>query len=279
MTIFSEHVHISTHPFLCQVRLMTKERTGRTERGDRGAAGSASPAAGRRARNKRDKLIRIKNAARRLFIARGFDDATLREIAARAGVGLGTVFLYAANKRDLLFLIANDGLEDAAAAAAAAVRPDASLLDNLLAVFRRHYAFFARQPVLSRLVLREMTFYETGVQARAFQATRDALIALIGEAVALAIKQGNVAPAETPQLAGWTIFCIYQVELRRWLSDGDLDLRKGMSRLRRTLNVCITGLGPAGKLGPARATPVRAPVLRRPMRQERRQQVAARARR
>ncbi|HUC48847.1 MAG TPA: TetR/AcrR family transcriptional regulator [Xanthobacteraceae bacterium] len=256
--------------------------TNRTPRGGRVAAAVAGPAesrSGRRARNKRDKLIRIKNAARKLFVSKGFDDATLREIAASAGVGLGTVFLYAADKRDLLFLIANDGLEEAAAAAAATVRPNAPLLDNLLAVFRRHYSFFARQPVLSRLVLREMTFYETGAQARAFQATRDALIALIAKAVTLAMEQGGVAVAETPRLIGWTIFCIYQVELRRWLSDGDLDLRKGMNRLRRTLNVCVTGLGPAAKPKPARSATVRAPALSRPVRQEPRPRAAAHARR
>ena len=204
-----------------------------------------------RARNKRDKLNRIKNAARKLFVSKGFDDATLREIAAGAGVGLGTVFLYAADKRDLLFLIANEGLEEATAAARDAVRPEAPLLENLLAVFRRQYAFFARQPALSRLLLREMTFYETGAQARAFQATRDALIALIGETVVQAMKQGRIAAAETPPLIGWTIFCIFQVELRRWVADGDLDLRKGMNCLRRTLNVCITGLTPSKARAPA----------------------------
>jgi AcrR family transcriptional regulator len=210
-----------------------------------GALREAAAPLGQRARNKRDKLNRIKNAARKLFVSKGFDDATLREIAARAGVGLGTVFLYAANKRDLLFLIANEGLEEAIAAARATVQRDAPLLDNLLAVFRHQYVFFARQPILSRLVLREMTFYESGAQARAFQATRDALIALIDGTVAQAMQQGRVAAAETPQLVGWTIFCIFQVELRRWVSDDDLDLRQGLNRLRRTLNVCITGLSPA----------------------------------
>src|SRR5258707_6733633 len=63
---------------------------------------------GQRERNKRDKLLRIKNAAQELFVSKGYDDTTTREIAVRAGVGMGTVFTYAANKRDLLFLIAND---------------------------------------------------------------------------------------------------------------------------------------------------------------------------
>jgi AcrR family transcriptional regulator len=199
---------------------------------------------GQRERNKLDKLRRIKEAARHLFISKGFDDTTTREIAARAGVGLGTVFVYAANKRDLLFLIANDGLEEAADKASAAVSPSASLLENLLGVFRHHYDYFARQPALSRLMLREMIFYESGAQARPFQKTREALIALVGDIIRLAIEQDSVVSIEPPQFVGWTIFCIYQVELRRWLACDELDLTEGLDRLRRALALLITGLNP-----------------------------------
>ena len=66
---------------------------------------------GLRERNKLDKLHRIKEAATELFMQKGFDDTTTRAIALRAGVGLGTVFVYAPTKRDLLFLIINEELQ------------------------------------------------------------------------------------------------------------------------------------------------------------------------
>ena len=66
-----------------------------------------------RERNKLDKLRRIKAAARELFLEQGYDNATTREIARRADVGLGTLFSYASDKRDLLFLIYNDMQEAA----------------------------------------------------------------------------------------------------------------------------------------------------------------------
>ena len=47
---------------------------------------------GQRERNKRDKLRRIKAAAWELFLDKGYDATTTREIAVKAGVGLGTVF-------------------------------------------------------------------------------------------------------------------------------------------------------------------------------------------
>ena len=98
-------------------------------------------------------------------LRRDFDETTTREIAVRAGVGIGTVFTYAENKRDLLFLVANDDLDEVTRKAEASVSEDASCLENLLTVFRQHYKFFAKQPSLSRFLLREMTFYDSGRQA------------------------------------------------------------------------------------------------------------------
>jgi AcrR family transcriptional regulator len=199
---------------------------------------------GQRERNKIDKLRRIKDAARDLFVAKGFDDTMTREIAIRAGVGLGTIFIYAANKRDLLFLIVNDELENVTKEAEASINDRASLLENLLDISRRHYEFFGRQPALSRLVLREMVFYDSGAQAGRFQATREGLIDLIGKVVELAVVQKSAAPTETSQFIGWTIFCIFQVELRRWLSDDTPNLREGIVALKRALTLFIGGMNP-----------------------------------
>lgn len=208
---------------------------------------TAARSLGQRERNKIDKLRRIRDAARELFVAKGFDDTTTREIAVRAGVGLGTIFVYAENKRDLLFLIVNDELENVTLEAEASIDPAASLLENLLNVSRRHYDFFGRQPALSRLVLREMAFYDSGAQAGRFQKTRERLIELLGKIVALAVEKKSVSPNEASQFVGWTIFCIFQVELRRWLSDDAPNLREGLRALQRALALLVTGLKPNGK--------------------------------
>jgi AcrR family transcriptional regulator len=201
-------------------------------------------ALGQRERNKLDKLRRIKEAARELFVAKGFDDTTTREIAVRAGVGIGTIFVYAENKRDLLFLIVNEELEKIEQQAEDAVDDQASLLDNLLRVSRAHYKFFAQQPALSRLALREMVFYEAGSQARRFQRTRERLIDLLGRLIATAMAQNTIAAREEPRFIGWAIFCVFQVELRRWLSDDHPNLQQGLRSLERALRLVITGLAP-----------------------------------
>ena len=94
---------------------------------------------GQREKNKIDKLLRIREAARELFVQKGFDETTTREIAIRAGVGIGTVFTYAENKRDLLFLVANDDLDEVTRKAEASVNEDAACMENLLVVFRQPF--------------------------------------------------------------------------------------------------------------------------------------------
>ena len=206
---------------------------------------SAQAAAlGQRERNKLDKLRRIKGAARELFIAKGFDDTTTREIALQAGVGIGTIFVYAENKRDLLFLIVNEELEKVEQMAETAIEEAASLLENLMRVAQIHYDFFAQQPALSRLVLREMVFYESGTQAGRFQRTRERLIDLLGRIVATARAHKTIVASEEPRFIGWTVFSVFQVELRRWLSNDHLDLEHGLQTLERGLRLVITGLAP-----------------------------------
>lgn len=197
---------------------------------------------GLRERNKIDKLRRIKAAARELFVAKGFDDTTIREIASRADVGMGTVFLYADNKRDLLFLIANDELEATTSAAVASFRPDTPVLANLMRAYRHHYEFFGQQPELSRFMLREMMFYDSGRQAQRFQATRERFIALLTDIIGAGQERGTIQRGETADFVAWVAFCIYQVELRRWLTSARPVLAPGLKRLERATSLLLGGV-------------------------------------
>jgi AcrR family transcriptional regulator len=201
-------------------------------------------AVGLRERNKRDKLRRIKDAATELFLEKGFDDTTTRAIALRAGVGLGTVFIYAPTKRDLLFLIINEELQAVVGRCFGLVQERRPLLDNLMRVFRAHYRYFGQRPTLSRLALREMMFYAAGPQAQKFLSTRERLIALIETIVTLAVDNKEISPREDPKLVAWVIFSIYQIEIRHWLSSNDLELAKGIDFLKRQLILFGEGLSP-----------------------------------
>ena len=77
-----------------------------------------SAPAGRRERNKQEKLDRIVAAAGELFAEYGVDDVTTQQIADKADIGTGTLFLYAKTKGELLLLVQNTHYVEALAIAA-----------------------------------------------------------------------------------------------------------------------------------------------------------------
>src|ERR1700692_4090483 len=94
---------------------------------------------GLREQNKVEKSQRIRTAARQLFSKHGYETATLRQIAKRAHVGLGTLFNYAQDKRDLVFLIFNEELAAVTDEALRATETQERLLGKLIGLCQPHY--------------------------------------------------------------------------------------------------------------------------------------------
>ena len=118
----------------------------------------ATPPPGRRERNKQQKLDRIVAAAAELFAERGVDEVTTAEIAERADIGTGTLFLYAKNKGELLLLVQNTVHADALARGRAAAEGVADAGDAVLAIVRPIVACNRVQIDNGRTYLREMVF-------------------------------------------------------------------------------------------------------------------------
>jgi hypothetical protein len=93
-------------------------------------------------------------------------------------------------------------------------------------------------------MLREMLFYDSGQQANRFRTTREKVISLICESVRFAEENNTIKVSEDPRLIGWVLFCVYQVELRSWLADGNLNLKSGLEHLKRALKVSLVGISP-----------------------------------
>jgi AcrR family transcriptional regulator len=220
-------------------------RPGRNNKGARAAAGRgpgpASPG-GLRERNRLDKLARIKSAARDLFNELGFDRATTRAIAERAHVGLGTLFNYADDKRDLVFLIFNEELDritDSAFASADARRPLAEQLASAFGVFYRE---FAANPTLSRILLQELTFYSHGRLAGDFQRSKRRTIGFIQQLIAAAQREGRIHAGEDPATIALSIFFLYSGAVRYWIAAARPNPGKGIAELQRLLDIHLRGV-------------------------------------
>jgi AcrR family transcriptional regulator len=168
----------------------------------------------------------------------------MRQIAKRAHVGLGTLFNYAEDKRDLVFLIFNEELNAVTDVALAAPRPDQRLAEQLIAVFRVHYRWLAEKPALARILLQELTFYSSGKQASTFLGIRGRLIAGIEQLIRDAQRRGRIASREKPEVIARHIFFVYSASLRWWIAAPHPDPDKGVADLRRLLKLQFEGLYP-----------------------------------
>lgn len=118
----------------------------------------APQSVGRRERNKQAKLDRITAAAGELFAEHGVDEVTTQQIADKADIGAGTLFLYAKTKGELLLLVQNSSYADALVKgrAAAAAIPDE--LEAVMAIVRLVVECNRTQIDNGRTYLREIVF-------------------------------------------------------------------------------------------------------------------------
>jgi AcrR family transcriptional regulator len=197
---------------------------------------------GLRERKKLETRERIRAAAAELFTRHGYGAATLRQIAARAHVGLDTLFNYAADKRDLVFLIFNEELNAITDVALAAPRPGQPLAAQLAAVFAVHYRWLAAKPALARILLQELTFYSSGKQAATFHGIRRRLIDGVESLIEAAKKRGEVSSREKSAVIARHVFFTYSASLRWWIAAPRPDPEAGIRDLKRLLALQVQGL-------------------------------------
>ena len=197
---------------------------------------------GRREENKREKLDRIRKAAINVFLEKGFEGATLREIAAAANVAFGTLFLYAKDKQDLLLLVFDGDLPNLSAQAFLQVQADASLVDQLLDFFMVFYDFFIKTPQLSRDMMRETTFVR-GIVAKRVHIGFENTERHVAMLVSRARINGTLRADVSPELAAHMIFSLFRIEIRFCLSEDEPDVARSVAMLKRQLELLMGGLG------------------------------------
>src|SRR4029453_3293216 len=113
---------------------------------------------GRREQNKREKRDRIVAASRELFRKQGYANTTVQQISEGAQVAAGTLFLYAKSKEELLILVFRDEMMELIEGAYREIDPDAPLLEQISALFKRFISYHARDVAIARELIREITF-------------------------------------------------------------------------------------------------------------------------
>lgn len=115
-----------------------------------------------------DKRVLILDAATRVFAERGFFAAQVADIARRAGVAAGTVYLYFRSKDDLLVSLFDRTMEDAIRAGQAALQGIDDPAERLRRIARLHLERLGRDrdlAVVFQVELRQSTKFMARLSA------------------------------------------------------------------------------------------------------------------
>lgn len=153
----------------------------------------ASQPVGRRERNKQQKLDRITAAASELLAEHGIEDVTTQQIADKADIGTGTLFLYAKTKGELLLLVQNAHYAEALQQGRVDAETTPDTLDAVLAIVRPIVECNRVQVDNGRTYLREMVF---GDPAEPRHAEALSIVAQTEEAIAAVLGRQELPRAQ-----------------------------------------------------------------------------------
>jgi AcrR family transcriptional regulator len=217
------------------------------------ADGDIAKGQGLRARGKLERRRRLKEAARKVILERGYEAATTREIAALADVAIGTLFVYAPEKRDLLFLIMNDDLDGLLETSTRGLSREQPLMKQLIRIFRPIYEYFEDHIEIGRYGLREIFLFlfqgepqaNLGPEAARVYARIERFRSIIAETLEDLSGRGRLAKGVPGDTVARALLWLHWGHTQRWLSEPRPKAEAGVNGLRRLFALVIGGLGPA----------------------------------
>ena len=209
-----------------------------------GAAHGDVAAMGLRERHKIDKQNRISEAAIALFGREGFDGTTLRDIAREADVALGTLSLYARDKRDLVMMIFNKVVPPLMERGRRNTDARGRIVDNMIAFFEPFYNAYNDEIMLYRIVLGQIYNGPDSAHADANDRTRLELLDMIGDIILRAMAAGECRADVDVGTQARSFFYLYFAAVRVWLFQDKPDVGQGLAELRTLYDQHMVGLLP-----------------------------------
>ncbi|MFP5448721.1 MAG: TetR family transcriptional regulator [Caulobacterales bacterium 32-67-6] len=193
----------------------------------------------RRALAKQQTRAKVLAAARELFGAQGYEGATIRDIAAAAGMSTGAVFANFADKSELFREIMASDIEAVLTAMTEAATRGRTVDDALLKAFSAGYAFYRGQMPLVRAALGLSWSCEDGQALRALPAMQDT-IDLFAQQLALGVERGELSQECEIKLRSQMLFDNYLANYPQAVFGG-WSLEALQARSRDQIRVILAG--------------------------------------
>lgn len=193
----------------------------------------------RRAIAKQQTRQKVLAAARRLFSEEGYEGATIRDIAAAAGMSTGAVFANFSDKSDLFREIMTDDMEALSAAMRDAASRGRNVEDALLKVFMAGYTFYKSRLQLARAAFSVSWDREGGPTLRGLSSSM-AFLDLFVEQLTAAVERGELSQEAEVKLRAQMLFDTYKSNFAQAIFEG-WSLEALQTRARDQIRIILAG--------------------------------------
>ena len=193
----------------------------------------------RRALAKQQTRAKVLAAARELLSTEGYEGATIRDIAAAAGMSTGAVFANFADKSELFREIMTTDLAAVVEAMTEAASRGRTVDDALLKIFSAGYGFYKSQMPLARAALGLSWSWQDGQALRALASIQE-IIDLFGEQLALGVERGELSQECEIKLRSQMLFDNYLANYPQAIFGG-WSLEALQARSRDQIRVILAG--------------------------------------
>ncbi len=161
-------------------------------------------------------------AALDVFAELGYREAGIEDIARRAGVANGTIYLYASSKRDLYRKVVEYGLNAWQAAAAKAVEAVGSTPGLARVRFevlcRAAFSYLASEPRLRKVLMRDPALFPASTGSTygedPFETVNRRSVAMLEQAIISGVTSGEFA-VDDPKAAAELLFSLYRMLIEK----------------------------------------------------------------
>lgn len=182
---------------------------------------------------------KVLDAARALFAERGYEPATIRDIAKGAGMSTGAVFANFQDKAELFEAVLAEDMASLAETLKAAAAAESTLRARLLAALTAGYHGSLEQLPLVQAVVARSWFQPVAAEMRNRAAIKP-LVMVVTDALQAGVREGELRQDADVRLLSDLIYDAYLSNYRRAAYDG-WTIAQLTTRMGKQIDVILAG--------------------------------------
>ncbi|SFS31887.1 TetR/AcrR family transcriptional regulator [Brevundimonas viscosa] len=182
---------------------------------------------------------KVLDAARALFAERGYEPATIRDIAKGAGMSTGAVFANFQDKAELFEAVLTEDLARLGETLRAAAASESSVRGRILAALTAAYHGTLEQLPLVQAVVARSWFQPVAAEMRMREAIKP-VTAVVADVVQAGVREGELRQDADVRLLSDLIYAAFLSNYRRAAYDG-WNMEQLDAQLQKQVDVILAG--------------------------------------